>query len=52
MKRFYEENRLNKKWIDAYCMGDYSLCVRRELEEKGLYHPDNMMPDGSIDKNL
>jgi hypothetical protein len=22
------------------------------LEEKGIYHPDNMLPDGEIDKSI
>jgi len=26
--------------------------VRNKMEEEGLYHPDNMLPDGTIDKDL
>ena len=52
MKRFYEEGKLDEKWIRKYCMGDYKSCVRYQTEEKGIPHPDNMLPDGSIDENL
>ena len=50
LKLFYEEGRLDKRWIEDYCLGDYSKCVRYKMEEKGLRHADNMMPDGTIDK--
>jgi hypothetical protein len=26
--------------------------VRRKIEEEGQYHPDNMLPDGTIDEKL
>jgi len=50
MKRYFEEGKLDKKWIDEYCWGNYKHCVRRKMEEKGQYHPDNMLPDGTINK--
>jgi len=40
MKRFYEEGRLERKWIELYCKGDWSNCVRYEMEELGHYHYD------------
>lgn len=52
MKRFYERGKLDKKWIDRYCKGDYDNCVRRKMEESGKWHPDYMLPDGSIDHSL
>lgn len=52
MKRFHEQGRLDKRWIQAYCLGNYKDCVRYNLEESGTAHPDNMLPDGSIDKTL
>ena len=52
LKRFYEEGKLPRKWLEGYCWGDNSKCVRKKLEEQGRYHPDNMLPDGSIDKEL
>lgn len=52
MKRFYEKGLLNAKWIELYCKGDWEACVRYQMEEKGEYHEDWMLPDGSIDKTL
>jgi len=52
LKRFYGEGRLDKRWIEKYCRGDFLECRRYKMEESGLYHPDNMMPDGSIDERL
>ena len=52
LKRFYHDGRLDKKWIEDYCRGDYSRCVRKRLEEDGVSHPDNMLPDGTVCKEL
>jgi len=52
MKRFYEEGKLDRKWIEEYCMGDYTHCVRYRLEEAGTPHPDNMLPNGEIMESL
>ena len=52
MKRFYEQGRLDSKWIELYCKGDWSRCVRFQMEERGQYHPNCMRPDGSIDETL
>jgi uracil-DNA glycosylase len=48
MKRFFEKGRLDKKWIELYCKGDWESCVRYRMEENGQFHPDNMLPDGNI----
>jgi hypothetical protein len=52
LKRFLEQGRLDKRWVESYCRGNYRVCVRYKMEEKGEYHPDNMMPDGTIDSRL
>lgn len=52
MKRFYEEGKLELKWIEEYCMGDYTRCARYKLEETGIPHPDNMLPDGKAMESL
>ncbi len=50
---FYIENgRINKSWQELYCKGDWESCSRYHLEESGEYHPDWMLPDGSIDESL
>ncbi len=52
MKRFYEEGRLESFWVETFCMGDWESCVRYKMEEEGKYHPDCMLPDGSIREEL
>jgi DNA polymerase len=52
MKTFYEKGLLNRKWIELYCKGYWKECVRYQMEEKGEFHPDYMLADGSIDENL
>ncbi|MBN1353198.1 MAG: uracil-DNA glycosylase [Candidatus Omnitrophica bacterium] len=52
LKFFYEKSRLDKKWVEGYCFGDFLKCARYKMEEEGLSHPDNMMPDGTIDRRL
>jgi len=52
MKRFYEEGKLERKWVEDYCMGDYKRCARYKLEEAGIPHPDNMLPNGKTMKSL
>ncbi len=52
MKRFYEEGKLEEHWIERYCKGNYRRCVRYKLEERGEYHPDNMLPNGEVGEGL
>jgi hypothetical protein len=52
MKRYYESGKIDRYWIDNYCKGNYKKCKRYDLEEKGQYHPDWMLPDGSLDESL
>lgn len=52
MKYFYEKGKLDKKWIEKYCHGDWENCIRFQKEENGIYHPDNMLPNGDIDDSL
>ena len=52
MKRYYEKGYLDRKWVELYCKGDWELCVRYQMEEKGDPHPDYMLPDGTIDEKL
>lgn len=52
MRHFFEAGKLDRKWIDTYCYGDWNFCIRYQKEEQGIYHPDNMLPDGSVDEKL
>jgi DNA polymerase len=52
MKWYYRAGRLDGRWVELYCKGDWASCVRYDLEEKGVAHPDWMLPDGTIDEGL
>lgn len=52
LKRFYEEGKLEKNWIEEYCKGNNKRCVRYRMEEYGIPHPDNLLPNGEIRKEL
>ncbi len=52
MKEYYERGLVADYWINNYCFGQFSKCSRYRLEEKGDWHPDWMLPDGSLDDRL
>ena len=52
MRWYFEKGRLQKKWIELYCKGNWESCVRYQKEKNGVYHPDWMLPDGSPDASL
>jgi hypothetical protein len=53
MKRAFDAGRLEKRWIDDYCLNSGTGCVRkRRYENEGYVSPDYVLPDGTIDENL
>ncbi len=52
MKRFYEAGKIDRRWVELYCKGDWKSCVRYQKEERGEYHPDSMLPNGEIDEGI
>ena len=52
MKRFYEEGKLDKKWVENYCFNEGKNCKRYEMEKNGIFHPDYMLPNGEINEKL
>jgi hypothetical protein len=54
LRRFEALGTLDFSWRDQYCRSDSSWenCKRYQLEEQGIFHPDNMLPDGRIDPSL
>lgn len=52
LRRFYEEGKLRREWIELYCRGDWESCVRFQMEERGEPHPDWMLQDGSLSEEL
>ncbi len=52
MRRYHEKGLIEPEWIYRYCKGENKTCIRYQMEESGQYHPDYMMPDGSIRESL
>jgi DNA polymerase len=52
MKRYYEEGKLYKKWIELYCKGDWESCIRYQMEGRDEPCMDWILPDGTIDEKL
>jgi DNA polymerase len=52
IKYFTDQNKLESYWVKKYCLGDYKNCVRYQMEERGISHPDNMLPNGEIREDL
>jgi hypothetical protein len=55
LRKLEQEWKLDNLWAQNYCKSDnnWKNCKRYQLEEKGIAHPDNMLPDGRrIDENL
>ncbi len=52
IKHFVDKKKLDRKWIDEYCLVGNKKCVRYQMEENGKLHPDNMLPNGEIMEDL
>lgn len=52
MNYYHVQGELTDEQIFPYCKGDWFACERYKMEENGILHPDNMLPDGSIDESL
>ena len=52
IKFFVDNDKLDRKWVDDYCLVGNKKCVRYQMEESGKFHPDNMLPNGEIKIDL
>ncbi|MFW9940406.1 MAG: uracil-DNA glycosylase [Candidatus Thorarchaeota archaeon] len=52
IKSFVDKGKLDAKWVEEFCLIGNKSCVRYQMEESGEYHPDNMLPNGDIKKDL
>jgi len=52
IKYFTERGQLDRYWVERYCFGDNTVCIRYQMEENHEYHPDNMLPSGEIREDL
>lgn len=48
IKQYTELGMIDHCWVDEYCLGDWTRCVRYQQEEAGIPHPDHMLPDGTL----
>ena len=48
MKYYYEQGKLERKWIELYCKGNWKECIRYQMEESGKDHSDRMLPNGKV----
>jgi len=49
LRRLEREGLIGQHWAETYCRSDHhwKSCRRYQLEEQGIPHPDNLLPDGS-----
>jgi len=52
IKKFTDEGKLERCWIEHYCLVGKKNCIRFQMEERGEPHPDNMLPNGEVRKDL
>jgi DNA polymerase len=52
IKYFVNHGKLEKKWVEDYSLRDNKACIRYKLEESGIDHPDNLLPNGEIKEDL
>jgi len=54
LRRLEKEVSLKGSWREEYCASadNWLTCRRYQLEEEGICHADNMLPDGSSDESL
>lgn len=52
IKIFTDKGLLEEYWINNYCLKDNKNCVRYQMEEKNIAHPNNLLPNGKIDLML
>jgi len=52
IKRFTDQGKLERYWIENYCLLSNKNCIRYQMEENNQFHPDNMLPNGEVKKDL
>ena len=52
VKYYTDQGKLDKKWVENYCLVNNHDCIRYQMEESGRPHPDNMLPNGEIREDL
>ena len=52
MRELEKKGIINDKYKKEYCLSknNWKNCKRYKLEEKGIAHPDNLLPDNKLIK--
>jgi hypothetical protein len=54
LRRLERKGQISYGWAQKYCQttDNWCHCRRYQLEEEGIAHPDNMLPNGKIDNSI
>lgn len=52
IRRYTDAGKLERCWVEHYCLVGNTQCLRYRMEERHEPHPDNMLPDGQIREDL
>jgi predicted metallo-beta-lactamase superfamily hydrolase len=52
LRNYTDDGKLERDWVEKYCLVNNHSCLRYQMEEKGEHHPDNMLPNGQIKRDL
>ena len=54
LRRFERQGLIDEHWALTYCKSDrhWKACRRYQLEEAGIPHADNLLPDGRTSDRL
>jgi DNA polymerase len=54
LRKYEREGRISLVWAEKFCESDdvWIACERYKLEEQNIYHPDHMLPDGTMGQGL
>lgn len=47
LRKLEKQKIIDDKWKNNYCLTEtrWKTCKRYQLEEKGIIHPDNLLPN-------
>jgi len=52
IKRFTDDGKLERYWVEHYCLVGNPACIRYQMEARYEPHPDNMLPNGEVRNDL
>lgn len=52
IKEYTEQGKLERYWIEQYCLISNKNCIRYQMKEGGKDYPENMLPNGAISQKV